>query len=240
VDEEQYEAEYQPIFNVPTSVLVVIGIFVVVHVVRLVLPEHDSEWLTLLLAFIPTRYTGDALLLPGGEWASVTSFVTHMAVHGDLAHLASNSLWMLAFGSLLARRFGGFAFINFSIITGVVGALFYLGAKYGMSIPVIGASGAVSGQMAGALRLLFGAIHSGRLADIRNAPESIPVISLWDMIGDPRIVVIIGMWIVFNYVFAVSETGLAGGAAIAWEAHLGGFLAGLLLVGLFDRNKNKA
>jgi len=38
----------------------------------------------------------------------------------------------------------------------------------------------------------------------------------------------------------VSETGLAGGAAIAWEAHLGGFLAGLLLVGLFDRNKNKA
>ena len=238
MDEEQSEAEYQPIFNVPTSVLVVIGIFVVIHVIRQMLPADDSAWLTLAMAFIPARYTGYAPDLPGGELASITSFVTHMLVHGDLAHLIVNSVWMLAFGSLLARRFGAYRFIIFSLITGIVGALFYLVAKFGMPVPVIGASGAVSGQMAGALRIFFGAMRQGRLSDIRNNPGAIPIMSIKDMLNDPRIIAVIAIWILVNYLFAVGGTGLTGGVSIAWQAHLGGFIAGLLLVGLFDRHKH--
>ena len=234
MDEEQSEPEYQPIFNVPTSVLIVIGVFVVIHVIRSALPADESAWLTLALAFIPARYTGYAPELPGGEIASLTSFVTHMAVHGDLTHLAANSLWLLAFGSLLARRFGAFGFINFTLITGIVGALFYLMAKYGELIPVIGASGAVSGHMAGALRILFGAMHEGRISDIRDNPGSVPILSLRKMFSDPRIVAVLCLWIIVNYLFAVTGTELAGGS-IAWQAHLGGFLAGLFLIGLFDR-----
>ena len=237
MDDEQSEAEYQPIFNVPTSVLVVIGIFVVVHVIRLALPDDDSSWLTLALAFIPARYTGYAPELPGGEIASFTSFITHMVVHGDLTHLAVNSLWMLAFGSLLARRFGALGFINFTLITGIVGALFYLIAKYGQLLPVIGASGAVSGHMAGSLRIFFGAMRQGRLSDIRDNPGSVPILSLREMFSDPRIITVIGIWIIVNYIFAVTGTELTGGGSIAWQAHLGGFLAGLFLIGLFDRQQ---
>ena len=80
MDNERSEREYQPIFNVPTSVLVVIGVFVGVHIVRLILPADDSAWLTLVLAFIPARYSGYAPDLPGGDLAGITSFVTHMTV----------------------------------------------------------------------------------------------------------------------------------------------------------------
>lgn len=234
MDNEQSESEYQPIFNVPTSVLVVIGVFVGVHIVRQILPADDSAWLTLALAFIPARYSGYAPDLPGGDLAAFTSFVTHMVVHGDILHLFINSAWMLAFGSLLARRFGAVGFINFSLVTGIIGALFFLVANFGLAVPVIGASGAVSGQMAGALRIFFGAARAGRLSDIRHNPKSVPIISLRDMIRDPRILAVILLWVVVNYLFGIGGGGLTGGAEIAWESHLGGFISGILLVGFFD------
>ena len=214
--------------------LVVIGIFVAVHIVRQMLPADDSTWLTLALAFIPARYSGYAPDLPGGELAGITSFITHMAVHGDFLHLLINSAWMLAFGSLLARRFGAVGFINFSLATGIVGALFFLAANIGLAVPVIGASGAVSGQMAGALRIFFGAARTGRLSEIRDDPNSVPIISIRDMLRDPRILAVIVLWVVINYLFGIGGGSLTGGAEIAWQAHLGGFISGILLVGFFD------
>ncbi len=236
MDEEQSEPEYQPIFNVPTSVLVVLGIFVGVHIVRQLLPAEESVWLTLALAFIPARYSGYEPDLPGGELAGLTSFVTHMAVHGDITHLLVNSAWLLAFGSLMARRFGAVGFINFSLVTGIVGALFYLAAKFGEPVPVIGASGAVSGLMAGALRVIFAAANSGRISDLRDDPQSVPVTGIVETLRDPRILAVVGIWIVVNYIFGIGGSELTGGGEIAWQAHLGGFISGFLLVGYFDPN----
>jgi membrane associated rhomboid family serine protease len=94
----------EPLFNVPTVVLVVITVLIVVHVGRLMLPEDLDTWLVVAGAFVPSRYAGDADVLPGGSLALLTSPLTYQLLHGDITHLAFNSLWLLAFGSAVAFR----------------------------------------------------------------------------------------------------------------------------------------
>ena len=91
---------------------------------------------------------------PGGWLERAIPFVSYMGLHNDLTHLAINSLWLLAFGPIVARRFGGFLFLLFFLVCGVAGAATHLAFNWGSLVPVIGASGAISGLMAAGLRLL--------------------------------------------------------------------------------------
>ena len=152
----------EPIFNVPAGVLAVLAVLIAVHVTLSLMPEDEFIWWVLALAFIPARYSGLASQLPGGEPAMFTSFVTHMAVHADLIHLAFNALWLLAFGSVLCSRIGTIRFLAFSISGGIAGALLFLALNPGLAAPVIGASGAVSAMMGGVMRFLFNAIDRGQ------------------------------------------------------------------------------
>ena len=224
----------QPIFNVPGVVLALLVSFLVVHLLRWALPAEDSAWLTAALAFIPARETGLAEELPGGRIAMATSFLTHQFVHGDAAHLLINSAWLLAFGTPIARRTDIARFLFFFLLTGIAGALLYLAVNGGAMILVIGASGAISGLMGAAFRFLFSGMADGspmRLARSRSTP----LMSLADTLRDRRILMAIGGWTVLNVALAWGAAGLTEAAGIAWEAHLGGFYAGLLLYGFFDR-----
>src|SRR6478752_2108572 len=148
-------AAREPIFNVPRSVAGVAAVLILVQIVRGLLPDELDLTLLLALAFIPARYSGAALELPGGYLTAVTSFVTYMVVHAGWVHLLVNVLWMLAFGSAVARRVGNGKFVVFSMLCGVAGAFTHLAFHFGDMAPVVGASAAISGQMAGALRFIF-------------------------------------------------------------------------------------
>jgi len=228
----------EPIFNVPRSVLGLIVLLIAVQVVRLSLPDETDVTLLLLLAFIPSRYAGEAMLLPGGYLACVTSFVTYTIVHGGWLHLVVNLLWMLAFGSAVARRIGDQRFLIFSACAGVAGALVHLMLHFGEQAPMIGASAAISGQMAGALRFVFragpGAYGPGMGRDLAAAPLA----TLSETLSDPRILLFLAIWLLLNVSFGLSALPIAGvpsGSGVAWEAHIGGFLFGLLFFGYFDR-----
>jgi membrane associated rhomboid family serine protease len=207
-----------------------------VQFVRNLLPDEMSLTVLLALAFIPARYDGAAPELPGGYLTAVTSFVTYMIVHGSWLHLIVNVAWMLAFGSAVARRIGNRRFWYFSILCGIAGALTHLAFHFGALIPVVGASAAISGQMAGALRFIFSAErYPGQLAmDIERAP-------LWSLgrtLSDYRILFFLVFWVALNVYFGLSSVSVAGTEGnIAWEAHIGGFLCGLLTFGLFDRDR---
>jgi len=97
-------SQHEPIFNVPTVIVASILVLVSIHVLRAVLPVETEQWLLLALAFIPARYTGYADQLPGGDVTSLTSFVSHMLVHGDITHLLFNCGWLLAFGCCIVLR----------------------------------------------------------------------------------------------------------------------------------------
>ena len=160
---------------------------------------------------------GLAPLQGGDEWRLVSA----LFVHGGWAHVILNSLGALAFGSGVCRLFGmdvkgSLAFFLFYLLCGVFAGWAYLQLKAGSPVVLIGASGAVSGLMGAASRVLGTDPAEGRLA---------PFVS-------PQVIGMAAAWIILNLLVAV--LGFAPGtgtAAVAWEAHLAGYAAGLALVG---------
>jgi membrane associated rhomboid family serine protease len=232
--EERAMSAREPIFNVPGTVVAVLALLAAIHGVRALLPPDDDAWLVYALAFVPARYQGLADELPGGETAVVTSFVTHMLVHGSLAHLIFNSAWLLAFGAAIAERIGGLRFLAFATFCGVSGALTFLVFNPGLAAPMIGASGAVSGLMGGTMRFLFSAIDQGGLRRLREAPRSVPLMSLRETLADRRVQLTTALWLFLNVLANFGFGGVDAPGGIAWEAHVGGYVVGLLTFGFFD------
>jgi len=220
----------EPIFNVPRIVLFAAAVMMATQIVWTLLPSEESVQFLLALAFIPARYSGAAAELPGGYLTAVTSFVSYMIVHAGWMHLAVNLLWMAAFGSPVAKRLGDWKFLAFSGLCGMAGALTHLVFHFGEMTPVVGASAAISGQMAAALRFVFGApLRQG------TDPSQVPLVSLSKTLTDRRILAVVGVWVVLNAIFGLGVVSIAGTEGnIAWEAHIGGFLFGLLCFGFFD------
>ncbi len=230
----------EPIFNIPAVVIGALAVFAAVYVLRafLLTDEQDLDFL-LWFAFIPARYDTTVLLqggLPGGFGAQVWTFVTYAPIHADLAHIGMNSLWFLPFGSAVARRFGPARFLMFFAVTAAAGACAHLIAHAGEVFPVIGASASVSGLMAAATRFAFQ--PRGPIALWQQKDESayhIPALPLLTALRDPRILAFLAVWFGLNLLFGLGSAPLVGeGQTVAWEAHIGGFLAGLLLFSLFD------
>src|SRR3989337_1922167 len=221
-------ATAEPILNVPRSVAGVAALLTGVQFVRGLLPDELDLTLLLALAFIPARYSGAALELPGGYLTAVTSFVTYMVVHAGWLHLVVNLLWMLAFGSAVARRMGDLKFLSFSVLCGIAGAFTHLLFHYGDMAPVVGASAAISGQMAGALRFIF---KAQRLPG-HATPDFIgaPLMNLGQTLSDQQPVAFLLFWVALNAYFGLSAVRIAGEeGGIAWEAHIGGALLGVFL-----------
>lgn len=220
-------------FNVPGSVLAVLALMISVHLVRLGLPEAWDTWVTLALAFIPVRYAGFAQELPGGEIASVTSFLTHTLVHGDWVHLGLNATWLVAFGGAVANRVGSLRFLLLFGFCATAGAATFLLFNPGLMLPMVGASGAISGLMGATMRFLFTAVDGRGLAALREDPRSAPLMPLMVAITDKRVVLVTVVFLAAN-ILAVLGLGSVGESGIAWEAHIGGYFAGLLTFGFFD------
>ncbi len=230
----------EPIFNVPAIVLAIIGICVLVLAGEefLLSSEEDITFLY-YFAFVPARYDSSLRLVgnfPGGTGADIWTFVTYAFIHGDTLHLGMNSVWFLPFGSAVARRFGTLRVIGFFVATAAAGALAHLVTHWGELMPMIGASAAVSGFMAGAIRFAFQ--RGGPLAMFRSedpAAYLVPAAPLSAALRDPRILIFLLAWLGLNLLFGVGSVGVPGGEqSIAWQAHIGGFVAGLLLFRLFD------
>ncbi len=230
----------EPIFNVPPVVTVMILIMGMIHAVRvLVLSPANDRLVLAMFAFIPARY--DAAVLgdggyPGGIAAEVYTFVTYALLHGDWSHIGLNAVWFLAFGTPVARRFGALRFLIFFAVAAVAGALAHLMTFGGELAPMVGASAAISGYMAAAMRFAF---QGGGPLDLlrRHEPDAyrVPAPPLAATLRDPRIIAFLVVWFGLNILFGVGTLSIGeGDAPIAWQAHIGGFLTGLLLFAAFD------
>src|SRR6476620_2561332 len=220
----------EPMFNLPRVVALPAGVMVAMQLIQMLLPTEESLEFLLALAFIPARYSGAAPELPGGYLTAVTSFLTYMVVHAGWVHLLVTLMWRVAVGIAVARRLVNLRFVSFSVVCVIAGALTHLVFHFGELAPVVGASAAISGQMAAALRFVFG-------APLRQEtdPSQVPLESLSKTLTDRRILAVVGVWVVLNAIFGLGVVSIAGTEGnIAWEAHIGGFLFGLLCFGFFD------
>lgn len=225
-------------FNVPAIVVGTILVLALVHAVREYgLSPRGNIQLLLLFSFIPARYDATAQVSVPGEWGTdIWTFVTYALIHGDWVHFGLNAVWLLAFGSAVARRFGALRFLAFFAITAAGGAALHLATHTGDYAPMVGASASISGYMAGAMRFMFGA--GGPLRFMGSAsPEAYrrPAAPLLVALRDPRVLVFLAVWFGLNLLFGASSLSLADGEqSVAWQAHIGGFLTGLLLFPIFD------
>jgi membrane associated rhomboid family serine protease len=234
-------APREKLLNVPPVLVWSLGALLLVHVVRQFLSQTADVEFLLLFAFIPARYDENILAgvtWPGGSAADVWTFVTYALIHGDWLHLGFNAVWLVAFGTPLARRFGPARFLAFCAVTAAAGALLHLMTHFGQMVPMVGASAAISGTMSGAMRFAFqrgGPLRLGGAGE----DDHVPALPLRDVLRDTRVLAFIAVWFGLNLLFGLGTIPLAGeNQSIAWEAHVGGFVAGLLLFGWFDPVKH--
>jgi membrane associated rhomboid family serine protease len=196
----------EPAFNAPWPSLVVVAVILGSYAVQSVTIGMDQA--VAAYGFAPVD-------LDQGRWLPV---LTMMFIHGGWAHAITNALAALAFGPPVARLLGedlkgAATFFGFYLVCGVLACLGYAALHLHDPAPVVGASGAVSGLIGAAMRRL------GREDGL------LPVLSR-------PVLTMTGGWVAANLLFAITGASpLMQGAKIAWEAHIVGLLAGLLLIG---------
>ena len=230
----------EPLFNIPPVIVAVLGVLAFIHALRtLVLTNEQDIAFIYQFAFIPARYDSSPLLggaVPGGFGPEIWSFVTYSLIHADWTHFGVNAIWLLPFGSAVARRFGAWRFIAFYAVTAAAGAAMHLVTHAGEPNPMIGASAAISGTMAAAMRFAFQ--PGGPLNFLARRPRPnyhVPAMPLTGVLRDFRVLAFVAVWFGINLLFGLGSMPLVGeGQVVAWQAHIGGFLAGLLLFSWFD------
>jgi len=181
-------------------------------------------------------YAGQSVRIPGlgATWPSVyVTLFTSMFMHGGIAHIAGNMLFLWIFGDNIEDRLGHVRYLIFYLLCGVIASLAHVfvtaafaGEQLDMLVPSLGASGAISGVLGGYILL-----HPSRRVTV----------ILFRFLTDVPAWVAIGIWFAFQLISGIGilgEGSQKGG--VAYAAHVGGFLAGLMLIKFFDRGGRTA
>ena len=228
----------QPVFNLPAIIVVFSAVLLAIHVARVWLLSQDANIeLIFILSFIPARFGNELYTSywpPFGAWSVYWSPFTYSLLHADWAHLVMNTLWLFAFGSPVAKRIGKARFIGLCLVASMAGAGLHYITHMGEMSPVIGASAVVSACMGAAIRFAFP--QGGRFG---MDTENLPTQSLQQAFSNQQVLAFTAVWFGINFLFGSGIIPIAGeGQLIAWEAHIGGFLTGVLLFDWFDRPVN--
>jgi len=178
--------------------------------------------------------TGQELLLPGLQPTPFSVYLTlifSLFMHGGLAHIAGNMLFLWIFGDNVEHRMGHLRYLGFYLVCGIIASLAHVVTTVMFStdessllIPSLGASGAISGVLGGYLVLY---------------PHRRVTAIVFRFLTDVPAYVAIGIWFAFQL---ISGLGMLGGGSqqggVAYAAHIGGFVAGLVLVKLFTIGRN--
>lgn len=192
----------EPMINLPPVTKWSVGVLLVVHLIVTLLPEPMQYDVFEMFGFVAARYSGRLSM----GWEGWVAPFSYALLHGNWMHLITNGLSLAAFGAGVERWLGGRRMLVFMLVCSLaaVAVQFMLDPMSGN--PVVGASGALSGLFAAILVMMQ-----------RNG-----------MTGSRGILPMALVWIAISALFGL--TGGPGGTSIAWAAHIGGFLAGFVVL----------
>jgi membrane associated rhomboid family serine protease len=212
-----------PILSRPIVTFTLIGLCIAVFLWQLALGPGGNQAAIYALGFIPAVVFGSTALPDQLVWVpGPATVITSMFLHGGLLHLGGNMLYLWIFGDNIEDRMGLPRFVLFYVICGIAAALAQALPDIGSQVPMIGASGAISGVL-GAYIVLFP--HARVLV-------AVPIFVILQTFRVPAIWAL-GIWFLGQLISSLAMSG--GGAGVAFRAHLGGFVAGVILVRFFTR-----
>ena len=174
-----------------------------------------------LYGIVPMRYSDPEVSIHFTTFQQWLPFLTSMFLHGGFLHILGNMWFLYIFGDNIEDRLGHSRYLIFYILSGVAAGLIHLYTNWGSKIPTIGASGAISGVM-GAYLLLY---PRAKILTL------IPIFFFFQFVEIPAFI-FLGYWLLIQLFSAGLTPKNVGG--IAFWAHIGGFVAGLVFIKIFD------
>ena len=211
-----------PTSTVPYVNTGIIALNVLVFIYSLTLGNGAVERFVYHYSAVPALLFGE----PGPPAGVYLTLVTSMFLHGGFLHIAGNMLFLWIFGDNVEDALGHVKYVFFYLACGIIAALAHGLTNPGSRLPMLGASGAISGVL-GAYIILYPRAKVWTFFFF---------IFFWQVVKVPA-VFIIGLWIIVQVLNGLTTYGQSTGG-VAWFAHVGGFAAGIVLI-LFMRGKNK-
>ena len=212
-------ADDNPTRLTPIMTWAIIALCVIVYLWERSL-GREMDVAVAVLGFTPASLFGYRAVAPGFVTPpAIETIFTSMFLHGGILHIAGNMLYLWIFGNNVEDAMGHFRFILFYFVCGVAAALSLAWMDPGSKIPMIGASGAISGVLAGYV-LLFPRARVTVIVPLGIIFLPFVISAFW----------VVGLWFLLQLISAaITDPGQPG---VAWGAHVGGFLAGLVLTPL--------
>jgi len=214
-----------PTANFPLMTIILIAVNILVFFLVQPMEQESRQAFIMQFGFLPARlffHRGGEYLVP-----PFSTIFTSMFLHGGIIHLAGNMLYLWIFGNNIEDIMGKVRFLLFYLLCGLSGALLQGVLDTDSTVPMIGASGAISGVL-GAYLLRFPRARVTVLIFFFYIMQFIKVPAS----------IVLGFWIVFQVLAGLGSLGGTGGG-VAFFAHIGGFAAGLALVSLFAKRRRE-
>jgi hypothetical protein len=209
-----------PTRNYPIVNTTIIGINVVVYFIQLLQSAEIGKFIY-IYGLVPARYSVPQIAQYFTTGQQVFSLVSFMFLHGGFWHILGNMWSLYIFGDNVEDRLGPIRYALFYLLCGIASGLSHMMLNLHSNLPTIGASGAIAGVM-GAYFLLH---PRSKILTL------IPIFFIPYFINIPAFV-FLGLWFLLQFINAAGSQGLGGG--IAWWAHIGGFIFGMLFLKLFS------
>lgn len=208
----------------PFVIILVLVANIAVFVMQLGMSGREVEAFVRAYGVVPAEITGGVDLPPRIDWPIYATLVTSMFIHGGWLHIGSNMLYLWVFGDNVEAMMGHGRFVLFYLLCGVAAAFAQVLLEPGSTVPAVGASGAIAGIL-GAYVVYFP--H----ARVKT------VILLVFFFTTARVAayVLIGLWILLQVVNGLAAIGVEQTGGVAYWAHIGGFVIGLLTARAFQR-----
>ena len=201
---------------IPYVTIILMALNILVWIYQLTLPEQLERLFVIKYGVVPSFVTGlSDIELPPDWFPRVFTLLSFQFLHGDLFHLAGNMLYLFIFGNNIEAGLGRVRYAAFYLLGGVLAGITHVLVGPASQIPMIGASGSIAAVL-GAYLVLY--------------PRSRIVIFIWffffvRLVPVPALLVL-GVWFILQVISV-------GGEGTAWMAHIGGFVAGMLLIRYF-------